>query len=83
MRSYRYPSYLEKAAIEFQSSEFGVGCYIRTNLRGETNIKGIYAAGDEVFGTISHAAVFGRSAGRNAAGRRTRYYQEGLVIFLA
>jgi hypothetical protein len=40
MRSYRYPSYLEKAAIEFQSSEFGVGCYIRTNLRGKQTSKG-------------------------------------------
>ena len=58
---------LGKAAIEFQSSEMNVEGGIRANYRGETAVKGLYAAGDEVYATISHAAVFGRSAGGNAA----------------
>lgn len=58
---------LAKSAIEFQTSEMWVGAGIRANHRGETAVKGLYAAGDEVGGTISHAAVFGRSAGENAA----------------
>jgi succinate dehydrogenase/fumarate reductase flavoprotein subunit len=56
-----------KTAIEFQTSDVNISAGIRTNLKGETNIKGLYAAGDEVWGTISHAAVFGWSAGQNAA----------------
>jgi succinate dehydrogenase/fumarate reductase flavoprotein subunit len=40
---------------------------IRTNYRGETGLKGLYAAGDDVWVTISHAATFGWSAGENAA----------------
>ncbi|MFC1946198.1 FAD-dependent oxidoreductase, partial [Chloroflexota bacterium] len=57
---------LSKAAIEFQTSEIFVHANIRANHRGETTLNGLYAAGDEVFATISHAAVFGRSAGENA-----------------
>jgi succinate dehydrogenase/fumarate reductase flavoprotein subunit len=58
---------LRKAAIEFQTSDITVRGGIKANYRGETAISGLYAAGDEVWGTISHAAVFGRSAGENAA----------------
>jgi succinate dehydrogenase/fumarate reductase flavoprotein subunit len=58
---------LGKSAIEFQTFEMESRGGIRANFRGETAVKGLYAAGDEVVGTISHAAVFGRSAGENAA----------------
>jgi succinate dehydrogenase/fumarate reductase flavoprotein subunit len=58
---------LARAAIEFQSFELGAGGGVGTNHRGETTVEGLYAAGDEVWGTISHAAVFGWSAGENAA----------------
>jgi succinate dehydrogenase/fumarate reductase flavoprotein subunit len=58
---------LSKLAVEFQTSEFMVEAGIMANHRGETAINGLYAAGDEVWSTISHAAVFGRSAGENAA----------------
>lgn len=37
------------------------------NKRGETNVKGLYAAGDEHAGAISCAAVFGWSAGKHAS----------------
>jgi succinate dehydrogenase/fumarate reductase flavoprotein subunit len=36
---------------------------------GETSLKGLYAAGDEIFGGISGAAVFGWIAGENAGNR--------------
>jgi len=58
---------LGKLAIEFQTSDIMVSGGIMANHRGETSLNGLYAAGDEVWGTISHAAVFGRSAGENAA----------------
>lgn len=58
---------LGKAAIEFQTFEMELHGGIRTNYKGETAVKGLYAAGDEVWLTISHAAVFGWSAGENAA----------------
>jgi succinate dehydrogenase/fumarate reductase flavoprotein subunit len=58
---------LGKLAIEFQTSDIMVSSGIMANHRGETSVNGLYAAGDEVWGTISHAAVFGRSAGENAA----------------
>jgi succinate dehydrogenase/fumarate reductase flavoprotein subunit len=38
-----------------------------TNEKAETSMKGLYAAGDESFGGISGAAVFGWIAGENAA----------------
>jgi succinate dehydrogenase/fumarate reductase flavoprotein subunit len=58
---------LGKAAIEFQTTNLMAESNISANYRGETSVKGLYAAGDEVWATISHAAVFGRSAGENAA----------------
>ena len=36
---------------------------------GKTSLKGLYAAGDEIFGGISGAAVFGWIAGENAGHR--------------
>jgi succinate dehydrogenase/fumarate reductase flavoprotein subunit len=56
-----------KAAVEFQTYEMQVDGGIRANHLGETRAKGLFAAGDEVFPTISHAAVFGWSAGESAA----------------
>ena len=58
---------LSKVAIEFQTAEMNIEGGIRANHQGETAVKGLYAAGDEVFATISHAAVFGWSAGESAA----------------
>jgi succinate dehydrogenase/fumarate reductase flavoprotein subunit len=60
---------LMKAAIEFQTSELMVAGGIFANFKGETSVGGLYAAGDEVEGSISHAAVFGKSAGAAAAGQ--------------
>jgi len=37
------------------------------NEKGETSLKGLYAAGDELFGGISCASTFGWIAGGNAA----------------
>jgi len=58
---------LRKASIEFGTFDMTVNGGIRTNYRGETGLKGLYAAGDDVWVTISHAATFGWSAGENAA----------------
>lgn len=57
---------LGKSAIEFQTFEMLVDGGIRANYKGETAVKGLYAAGDDVWPTISHAAVFGFSAGETA-----------------
>jgi succinate dehydrogenase/fumarate reductase flavoprotein subunit len=40
---------------------------LRATCKGETSVKGLYAAGDDVWPTISPAAVFGFSAGENAS----------------
>lgn len=58
---------LNKAAVEFHTYEMQTMGGIRANHLGETATKGLYAAGDEVYATISHAAVSGWSAGRSAA----------------
>ncbi len=58
---------LSKTALEFQTSDLMVEAGVMANHRGETAVKGLYAAGDEVWATISHAAVMGKSAGENAA----------------
>lgn len=58
---------LGKSAIEFQTFEMQVDGGIRANHKGETGVKGLFAAGDDVSATISHAAVFGWSAGGAAA----------------
>lgn len=60
---------IRKDPIEFWTYEFELfprgGIYY--NERGETSLKGLYAAGDEFFGGISGAAVFGWIAGENAS----------------
>lgn len=58
---------LSESAVEFQTFEMQVDGGIRTNHIGETGVKGLYAAGDDVSATISHAAVFGWSSGGAAA----------------
>jgi succinate dehydrogenase/fumarate reductase flavoprotein subunit len=58
---------LRKAAVEFQTFEMTVDGKIRANIKGETAIEGLYAAGEDTGNTISHAAVFGWSAGKHAA----------------
>lgn len=60
---------ISKDPIEFWTYEYELfprgGIYY--NERAETSISGLYAAGDEFFGGISGAAVFGRIAGENGA----------------
>jgi succinate dehydrogenase/fumarate reductase flavoprotein subunit len=60
---------IKKDGVEFWTYETELfprgGIYY--NERAETSIKGLYAAGDEFFGGISGAAVFGWIAGESAA----------------
>ena len=60
---------IEKDGVEFWTYEYELfprgGVYY--NERAETSISGLYAAGDEFFGGISGAAVFGWIAGENGA----------------
>jgi succinate dehydrogenase/fumarate reductase flavoprotein subunit len=60
---------ISKDPIEFWTYEYELfprgGIYY--NERAETSISGLYAAGDEFFGGISGAAVFGWIAGENGA----------------
>ena len=54
-------------AVEFQTFEMYVHSGLLFNFKGETSVKGLYAAGDEGTGGISAAATFGWSAGENSA----------------
>ena len=60
---------IKKDGVEFWTYEYELfprgGVYY--NERAEASIKGLYAAGDEFFGGISGAAVFGWIAGENGA----------------
>ncbi|MDP2917434.1 MAG: FAD-binding protein [Dehalococcoidia bacterium] len=58
---------LKKHAVEFTTYELTTAGGVRFNEKSETSLKGLYAAGDEYFGGISAAAVFGWLAGENAA----------------
>lgn len=64
---------VRKHGVEFMKYEpFLTGRGIEINLHAETNIEGLYAAGDEVGNlraALSGAAVFGWIAGERAAGR--------------
>jgi succinate dehydrogenase/fumarate reductase flavoprotein subunit len=66
---------IRKKPIEFWTYEYELfprgGIYY--NERAETSIEGLYAAGDEFFGGISGAAVFGWIAGENAAADAKAY----------
>jgi succinate dehydrogenase/fumarate reductase flavoprotein subunit len=53
--------------VEFTTYELTTRGGINYNEKSETSSKGLYAAGDEYFGGISNAAVFGWIAGENAA----------------
>jgi len=59
-------------AVEFMTYEFTSMGGISYNEKAETSVRGLYAAGDEYFGGISCAAVFGWIAGEDAA----RYSKE-------
>lgn len=53
--------------IEFATYPLRGGGLIVANENAETSLRGLYAAGDEAFGDISAAAVFGYIGGENAA----------------
>jgi succinate dehydrogenase/fumarate reductase flavoprotein subunit len=63
---------IKKNPVEFTTYELSTRGGIYYNEKGETSLKGLYAAGDEYFGGISCAATFGWIAGENA----TRYIKE-------
>jgi len=58
---------IRKHPIEFATYPMRFGGMIVANAKAETNLKGLYAAGDEAFGDISAAATFGWIGGENAA----------------
>jgi len=58
---------IRKNPIEFMTYEMTTRGGIHYNEKGETSVKGLYAAGDEYFGGVSCAATFGWIAGENAA----------------
>lgn len=72
--------YMDKQGIDFKKhmiefmhyEQMLIGRGVEINERAETNVKGLYAAGDEVGNfraDIAGACVFGHIAGRNAAAR--------------
>jgi succinate dehydrogenase/fumarate reductase flavoprotein subunit len=65
---------LRKNPVEFMPYELILGGGVRFNEKGETCVKGLYAAGDELFGGggISCAATMGWIAGANAANHGKR-----------
>ena len=58
---------IRKNAVEFMTYELSPRGGILFNERGETSVKGLFAAGDEYFGGISGAATIGWIAGESAA----------------
>ncbi len=56
-----------KNPIEFTTYNMVPAGGVYFNEKGETSLKGLYAAGDEIHGGISGAAIFGWIAGENAA----------------
>jgi succinate dehydrogenase/fumarate reductase flavoprotein subunit len=61
--------------VEFMTYPMRCGGLIVTNAKAETNLKGVYAIGDEAVGGISAAAVFGWISAENAVDyiRKVRY----------
>ena len=59
---------LRKNAVEFTTYGKAPRGGILSNLKGETSLKGLYAAGDENGVGIGNAAIYGWIAGENAAG---------------
>ena len=71
---------IRKNPIEFRTYEHelfprGGICY---DEKAETSLQGLYAAGDEFFGGISGAAVFGWIAGENAAKHKREVGSQGI-----
>ena len=58
---------LKENAIEFMTYELTTRGGIYYNEKGETSLRGLYAAGDEYYGGVSCGATFGWIAGENAA----------------
>ena len=58
---------IKKQPVEFSTYELHLSGGVYYNEKGETSVKGLYAAGDEIFGAISCAATFGWIAGESAA----------------
>jgi succinate dehydrogenase/fumarate reductase flavoprotein subunit len=58
---------VKKNDIEFMTYEVDAWGGIPYNEKGETSLKGLYAAGDEYGDQISAAAIFGWISGENAA----------------
>jgi succinate dehydrogenase/fumarate reductase flavoprotein subunit len=58
---------LRRNPVEFQSYPIRGGGRILANEKAETTVKGLYSGGEESYGTMSSAAVFGWLAGENAA----------------
>jgi len=56
-----------KHAIEFRTYEIGVKGGVWFNVKGETSLKGLFSAGDEYFGAMATAAIYGWIAGESAA----------------
>ncbi|MEW6665290.1 MAG: FAD-binding protein [Thermodesulfobacteriota bacterium] len=74
---------IRKNPIEFTTYQYELFPRggILYNEKAETSLPGVYAAGDEFFGGISGAAVFGWIAGENAAeSARRRDLQPGKVV---
>jgi succinate dehydrogenase/fumarate reductase flavoprotein subunit len=63
---------VRKNDVEFMTYEVDAWGGIPYNEKGETSLKGLYAAGDEYGDQISAAAIFGWISGENAA----RYVQQ-------
>ncbi|MFC1910237.1 FAD-dependent oxidoreductase [Chloroflexota bacterium] len=57
---------IQKTAVEFTTFEHAVATGVLYNYRGETGVKGLYAAGDEYSSGLGASAVIGWSAGENA-----------------
>ncbi len=57
---------LKERPVEFSTYEMHLSGGVYYNEKGETSVRGLYAAGDELFGGISCAATFGWIAGESA-----------------
>ncbi len=55
-----------KTPVEFMRYELKPLGGVYYNEKGETTLPGLYAAGDEIFGGISNAAIYGWISGENA-----------------
>ncbi|MCK9364940.1 MAG: FAD-binding protein [Syntrophales bacterium] len=76
---------MDKEGLDFRNNVFEFGTYELTprggvlyNQKGETSLRGLYAAGDEFTGGISGAAVFGWIAGESASKYSSNAKLQGL-----